>query len=109
MPRRNTHLVKAIGIMNASVEAPMSPADIAVELGISMRQLERTFGKYLNTSPQRYYMDLRLERGRRLLIQTEGSVTEVALACGFQSTGHFTRVYRATYGVTPSAQHERIN
>jgi transcriptional regulator GlxA family with amidase domain len=104
---RNMHLVRAIQRMNASLEAPMSPSEIAADLGISTRQLERTFGKYLNTSPKRYYMDLRLERGRRLLIQTEASVTDVALACGFQSTGHFARVYRAAFGVTPSAQRDR--
>lgn len=106
---RNAHLVKAIQQMNASLEAPVSPSVIAAVLGISTRQLERTFGKYLNTSPKRYYMELRLERGRRLLIQTEASITEVALACGFQSTGHFSRVYRTAFGVSPSAQRGRVS
>lgn len=106
---RNVHLVKAIQQMNVSLEAPVSPSKIAADLGISTRQLERTFGKYLNTSPKRYYMELRLERGRRLLIQTEASITEVALACGFHSTGHFSRVYRTAFGVSPSAQRGRVS
>ena len=69
-----------------------------------MRQLERVFGKYLNTSPKKYFMDLRLERARNLLIQTEGSITDIAMACGFESPGHFARVYRAAHGVTPMQQ-----
>jgi AraC-like DNA-binding protein len=74
------------------------------DLGISTRQLERLFGKYLNTSPKKYFMEMRLERARHLLLQTEMSVIEVAVACGFESPGHFARVYRTAYGVTPMMQ-----
>ncbi|MBF9030273.1 helix-turn-helix domain-containing protein [Rhodobacterales bacterium HKCCE3408] len=105
---RNPHLTRAIEAMRASIDDPVPPADIAVRLGISVRQLERLFGKYLNTSPKKYYMGLRLERARHLLLQTEMSVIEVALACGFSSPGHFTRVYRTTFGVTPMMQRGRL-
>ncbi|MGB1035575.1 MAG: helix-turn-helix domain-containing protein, partial [Primorskyibacter sp.] len=64
--------------------------------------------RFLNTSPKKYYMDLRLERARLLLVQTEKSVMDVAIACGFESAGHFSRVYRASYGVTPMAQRGRL-
>jgi len=101
---RNPHLVRAIGRMRDTIETPLSPMAIAGEIGISVRQLERLFGKYLNTSPKKYFMDMRLDRARNLLIQTEGSITEIALACGFESPGHFARVYRAAHGVTPMQQ-----
>jgi len=105
---RNTHLAKAIGIMQNTISDPLSPIKIAETLGISSRQLERLFGKLLNTSPKKYHMEMRLERARHLLIQTESSVSDVAFACGFESTGHFARVYKSTYGVSPSAQRNRI-
>lgn len=103
---RNPHLVKAIRTMQDNIDTPLSPRLIAEDLGISARQLERLFGKYLNTSPKRYYMEMRLERARNLLVQTESSVIEVALACGFESAGHFSRVYKGMFGVGPAAQRQ---
>jgi len=105
---RNSHLAKAIGIMQNTIADPISPTQIAENLGISSRQLERLFGKLLNTSPKKYHMEMRLERARHLLIQTESSITDVAFACGFESTGHFARVYKSAFGVSPSAQRNRI-
>jgi transcriptional regulator GlxA family with amidase domain len=105
---RNKHLARAIQMMTETIETPVSPSVIAEEVGISARQLERLFGKYLNCSPKKYYVELRLERARRLLLQTEQSITEIAMACGFESPGHFSRVYRAAFGVTPSVQQGRM-
>ncbi len=68
---------------------------------MSPRQLERLFARYLGRSPKRYYMEIRLERARNLLMQTEMSVIEIALASGFASAAHFSKCYRATYGSTP--------
>ncbi|MGR3761604.1 GlxA family transcriptional regulator [Roseobacteraceae bacterium NS-SX3] len=105
---RNKHLAKAIQIMHDRLDDPVSPALIAQDLGISTRQLERLFGKYVNSSPKKYFMEMRLERARHLLLQTEASVTEIAMACGFDSPGHFARVYRAAFGVTPMLQRGRL-
>lgn len=104
---RNTHMAKAVTRMKETLDSPLSAAQIADELGISTRQLERLFGRYLNTSPKRYYMELRLDRARRLLIQTEASVVDVAVSCGFESAGHFARVYRAAFGHSPTEQGAR--
>jgi transcriptional regulator GlxA family with amidase domain len=105
---RNPHVASAIEIMRNALEDPVPPMQIAQELGISVRQLERLFGRYFNTSPSRYYMELRLDRARNLLLQTELSVSEIAVASGFQSVGHFTRLYRKFFGTTPSAQRGRL-
>lgn len=106
---RNKHLASAIAMMRESLEFPMSPATIADEIGISTRQLERLFGKYLNASPKKYFLEMRLERSRYLLLQTEMSIIDVAMACGFQSAGHFSRVFRINFGVTPMRQRGRLN
>lgn len=105
---RNPHMAKAIQMMNDNLETPISPAVIAADIGISPRQLERLFGKFLNTTPKKFYMEMRLERARNLLVQTESSVTEIALACGFENPGHFSRVYRTSFGVTPHLQRTRL-
>ena len=68
---------------------------------MSTRQLERLFRKYLDRSPKRYYMELRLNKARNLLMQTDMSVINVALASGFSSPSHFSKCYRAQYDTTP--------
>ncbi|WP_372573407.1 GlxA family transcriptional regulator [Ruegeria jejuensis] len=105
---RNAHLSKAIKIMRDRTDRAISPASIADEVGISTRQLERLFGRYLNTSPKKYHMELRLDRARNLLIQSEASIIDIAISCGFESAGHFARVYRAAYGLPPTQQRDRI-
>lgn len=106
---RNAHLAKAIEIMRANLDEPVSPSLIAGQIGLSIRQLERLFGKYLNSSPKKYYMEMRLDRARNLLLQTEMSVIDVAIACGFESAGHFSRVYRVAYGISPMMQRGRLS
>jgi transcriptional regulator GlxA family with amidase domain len=106
---RNRHMAAALELMKANIDDPIPPSGIARELGISTRQLERLFGKYLNTSPKKYYMEMRLDRARHLLVQTEMSVIDVAAACGFDTPGHFARVYRTAFGVTPMMQRGRLS
>ncbi len=98
---RHPRLAEVMARMEAQIEEPASPAGLAAAVGMSTRQLERLFRRYLNRSPKRYYMELRLARARNLLMQTGMSVIEVALACGFTSPSHFSKCYRAQYGTTP--------
>lgn len=98
---RHPKLAQVIQMMEAAIEEPMSPADLAEDVGMSTRQLERLFRRYLNRSPKRYYMELRLQKARNLLMQTDMSVINVALACGFASPSHFSKCYRSHYNTTP--------
>jgi transcriptional regulator GlxA family with amidase domain len=98
---RHPKLASVIQRMEANVEEPISPARLAADVGMSARQLERLFRRYLNRSPKRYYMELRLQKARNLLLQTDMSVINVALACGFASPSHFSKCYRALYATTP--------
>jgi transcriptional regulator GlxA family with amidase domain len=98
---RHPKLATVIHRMEDSIEEPVSPALLAQDVGMSTRQLERLFRRYLNRSPKRYYMELRLAKARNLLMQTEMSVINVALACGFTSPSHFSKCYRALYKTTP--------
>jgi transcriptional regulator GlxA family with amidase domain len=106
---RNPRLAQAIALMRETLEDPLPATRIAAEIGLSSRQLERLFGKHLNTTPKKYYMELRLERARLLLLQTEMSVSEVAYGCGFESPGHFARVFKTTYGISPVMQRSRLS
>ncbi|MGF1503091.1 MAG: GlxA family transcriptional regulator [Paracoccaceae bacterium] len=98
---RHPKLVQIIQTMERSTEEPVSPAELARSVNMSTRQLERLFRRYLNRSPKRYYMELRLEKARNLLLQTDMSVINVALACGFTSPSHFSKCYRSHFDRTP--------
>lgn len=94
-------LTEAVALMEANLEELLPLDDLASLVGISRRQLERLFKKYLNCVPRRYYLDLRLKKARQLLLQTDKSVAEVAIACGFVSAPHFSKSYRDRYDVSP--------
>ncbi|TCM81494.1 AraC family transcriptional regulator with amidase-like domain [Rhodovulum steppense] len=98
---RHPKLSQVIKVMEKNLEDPISPATLARDVGMSTRQLERLFRRYLSRSPKRYYMELRLAKARNLLMQTDMSVINVALACGFASPSHFSKCYRAHYATTP--------
>ncbi|SMX31247.1 GlxA family transcriptional regulator [Octadecabacter ascidiaceicola] len=98
---RHPKLSRVIQAMEQNIEEPISPSILAKDVGMSTRQLERLFRRYLNRSPKRYYMELRLQKARNLLMQTDMSVINVALACGFASPSHFSKCYRAHYDTTP--------
>ena len=94
-------LLQVIGLMEDNIEDPMPRARLARQAGVSTRQLERLFRKYLARTPTQYYLELRLARARNLLVQTSMSVLDVALACGFVSASHFSKCYRECFNKTP--------
>ncbi|NLR73848.1 GlxA family transcriptional regulator [Leeia aquatica] len=99
-------LLEAAIAMENNIENPVSLEKLAEDLGLSLRHLERLFKRYLGTTPAQYYLDLRLRRARELLLQTSMSVMEVTVACGFQSSSHFSKSYRGVFGYPPSKERQ---
>ncbi len=94
-------LIEAVTLMESNIEEPISLDELAYHVGLSRRQLERLFQKYLKCVPTRYYLELRLKRARELLLQTSKSIVDVAFACGFVSAPHFSKCYRDMFGSAP--------
>ncbi len=94
-------------LMAANIEEPISVDELAVCIDISRRQIERLFQNHLDTSPGRYYLELRITHARRLLLQSNESITNIALASGFVSTSHFSNCYKDYFGVSPSHAREQ--
>lgn len=95
-------VTRVIKLMEQTLRSPMSVKQLALSVGLSERSLLRRFRRALDLTPQQYYRALRLDAARRLLDNSDLSVTEVAIACGFESRGAFSRAYRKTFGVSPS-------
>lgn len=91
----------AVSLMENHIEEPMQIDAIASLAGVSRRQLERRFARYLNAAPNRYYLELRLTRARQLIIQSNRSMTDVALATGFVSYPHFYKRFKDLFGLPP--------
>ncbi|AOE86838.1 transcriptional regulator ArgR [Pseudomonas sp. TCU-HL1] len=94
-------LTQAVLLMEANIEEPLTTDEIAQHVCVSRRQLERIFKQYLNRVPSQYYLELRLNKARQMLMQTSKSIIQIGLSCGFSSGPHFSSAYRNFFGVTP--------
>lgn len=92
---------KAIAMMEQHLEEAVPIAQICRRMGISHRQLDRLFRQHVGRSPSVYYRDIRLDRARGLVTQTDMLLSEVAVASGFSSQVHFSRAYRERFGLQP--------
>ncbi len=94
---------RALALMEASIEEPLSCAALARRLKMAPRRLQRLFQRERTGTPSQQYRQLRLARAHALLQQTDMPVTEVAFSAGFTSPAHFSRLYRRSFGRPPSA------
>ena len=97
-------LREAITLMSANLEEPLSQDQLAAYVGRSKRQIGRLFQRQLNTTPVRYYLELRITESRRLLQHSDLPIMDVAVACGFVSASHFSKCYRSFFGYGPSRE-----
>ena len=104
--RQSEKLLVAAELMEANIREPISQEDLADYVGLSRRQLQRLFKRYLSCTPSNYYLKIRLQRARQLLRQTSNSIVEVSTSTGFVSGSHFSKAYKEAYGHSPSAERQ---
>lgn len=105
-PSAPPRLEHAVRMISTEAETRLSAAQLARRVHVSPRQLERLFRRHLDTTPAAFAAAARLDRARGLLRQTNMSVTEVAVACGFSSAAYFSTAYRGRFGRSPRADRE---
>jgi transcriptional regulator GlxA family with amidase domain len=105
---RNPRVLAVLREMYDNIETPLTLDELAESAGISRRQIERQFKQLLNEAPAQTYRNIRLERARTLLMETNLSVMEIAMAAGFNSNNVFSRHYKERYGETPYGHGSRI-
>ncbi|MEO0496706.1 MAG: GlxA family transcriptional regulator [Pseudomonadota bacterium] len=101
---QNPRILQVIEIMESNLSEPFSLLEVANQIGLSRRQVERLFRREMGRSPARYYLELRLERARHLLLQSSLPIVDIAIACGFVSASHFSKCYRELYGKSPQVE-----
>jgi AraC-like DNA-binding protein len=87
----------------ALAHTPLTLDDLAGVACLSPNHFLRTFKALFHQTPHQYLTTKRLEHARRLLRQTELSVTEICFAVGFESLGSFSALFRRQTGLSPQA------
>jgi AraC family transcriptional regulator len=88
--------------MNAEFHMDLSLSELAATSGFSRAHFLRMFRATTGKTPHHYLQDIRLEHARQQLQSNAASITEIALACGFCSHSHLTRLFRERFGTTPN-------
>jgi transcriptional regulator GlxA family with amidase domain len=91
----------AIHLMETRVEDPLSIPEVANEVQVNQRKLERLFHKHVGRSAIGYYRALRLQHALVLLNNTDLSIREVSVACGYSSLSHFAKSFAVQYKKRP--------
>lgn len=105
--RLERRVAQAVRIMEEHLDAPLSIAAIAARVNCSTRTLEGLFRAAVQTSPGAYYLSLRLQAARRLIVDTDLSMAETAVRTGFSSIAALSRAFRRQFGQPPSAARGR--
>ncbi|WP_238548486.1 AraC family transcriptional regulator [Bifidobacterium biavatii] len=100
-------VLEMTGIIQRRFRDPLGLDDIAAAGGVSRSQCCILFNRYVGRTPNEYLTERRVEEARRLLRETNGSVAEIARACGFSTASYFVNVFRKRVGVTPGAFRSR--
>ena len=94
-------LAQAIKVMESSIEEPLQVVEIATQIGISVRMLELLCRKHLGVSPGAYYLRLRLQAARRLVLDSNNSILEISVRSGFNSQAALCRAFSKRYAMSP--------
>jgi transcriptional regulator GlxA family with amidase domain len=102
-------VARVIDIYSAALTAPPRLCDVAEDIGMSTRQLERSFKKATGLNPSNYLRRMRMKAAKQLVMYTNQSFTEIAEAVGYSSTSILKRYYTEVYGLSPREDRDRIN
>lgn len=100
---RDNHRMKSmLQYIEAHLSDSIEITEIAQAALISVSECLRCFKHSIGTTPIQYVKQLRIQKAAELLSFTELTITEVAVACGFQEMSYFSKTFRQTHGCTPS-------
>jgi transcriptional regulator GlxA family with amidase domain len=98
---------RALRFIWENFQNPIGTKEIAAVAGLNRRKLERDFRRHLGRSVKDEITQLRLERAKKLLLETSLKANEVAGQCGFSSIVHFSKVFHQHTKIRPSHYRRR--
>jgi AraC-like DNA-binding protein len=100
-------VAEALNHFEANLAEPITPAAVARRAGLPAHRLARLIKRFFGITPSQFIAKARITAASRLLRETDNSVADIALSCGFYDHSAFTRAFRKVTGTTPS--HFRAN
>ena len=91
-----------------NVADPLDITDIAEKIGVSRGHFIGAFAQSTGATPHQWLIDQRLRWARKLMLSTELSLAEIALACGFYDQSHFNRTFARSLGTSPGRWRRRF-
>lgn len=98
---KNMMVAKALSFMRNNYENAIKISDIAQHLNIDRTYLHRIFISEVGTSPKQYLTNIRLQKAQELLTETNLPIKNIAYSIGFEDSGNFSKLFKATYQMTP--------
>ena len=98
----------ALRFMAENSNRPLSVKDIAIAVGLNRRSLERRFNKYSAEGIAKQITRMRIERAKRLILETQGSLKSIAIECGFRNSDHLGKAFLRVENLTPS-KYRKLN
>jgi AraC-like DNA-binding protein len=97
------HLLRARDLIDARYAEQLDVASLARAACASEAHFSRRFARAFGTTPHRYLIGRRVERGKHLLAETDASILQIGLAVGFNSAASFSTAFKRVTGVSPRA------
>ena len=93
---------QCLGWMQDNLYKDANISDLAKELGVSVRKVQRLFSFFLDRTYTSVLLDMRIESAKGYLSQHKNSVGEVAYMVGIKDHAYFTYLFRKATGMTPT-------
>jgi transcriptional regulator GlxA family with amidase domain len=93
---------EALLLMENNLEEPLGICELADLIGLSRRHLERQFAAWLDTSPSKVYMEIRLRYAYNLINSTTFKICQISQLCGFSSSTSFSCLFKQKFALPPS-------
>jgi AraC family transcriptional regulator len=100
---RERQVLQVLEYINEHLDQNIKLADLAQLLDMSQFHFSHLFKRSIGTAPYQYLLQQRIERAKELLKQTDQSIMDIALECGFNSHSHLSKQFRQLTGITPKA------
>jgi len=95
-------VAQALRHLESAYDQPVSPSSLAKMAGMSAARFARVIKRVHGLSPMQLITKTRITAASRLLRETDASIAEIALECGFADHSAFTRAFRAVTGLSPT-------
>ena len=106
--KNQDRILTMISFMQEHFAEKLTLEEIADSASVSTRECLRCFKNAIHQTPMDYLIEYRVRTATKLLETTDHSITEIALACGFNSNSYFTKLFHRITGKTPNAYRKEL-